>query len=177
MIKYRKNCKTCQWSKKNPEYRKRIYDATYNREYTGDSYNAIARDFPERGSVASLSNHAKKHISESAKIAPAIIINKVETTRAKLQQEMERAVDHETVLPSQDFEYSWDTVISQGMKELQDGRTKVSVSQLLAATKLKSDYFMKKRGQDKEIIKTMMRAGSGIKQQNTGTDGLPSQSS
>lgn len=173
MIKYRRNCRTCQWSKKDPKYRKRIYDATFNRELTEDSYQAVHRDYPERGSVQSLSNHAKKHISESSKLAPALVINKVEKTRAKLQHELERAVDHEAVLPSQDFEYSWDTIISEGMKELQDGRTKVSVSQLLAATKLKSDYVMKKRGQDTEIIKTMMRAGSGLKQ-NTGTDSLPS---
>lgn len=163
MSKFRPNCRPCQLSKGNPKLRKRIYDSYYNREDSGETVSQIAESAGL--THASLYNHLKKHVNERASTAEALVVTKVEKARAAIRKEFELAVDHDTVVPREDYENAWDYVISEGMRQLKESGKQVSINQLLAATKLKSDLGLKKRGQDAEIVKTFMRAAAGTKKE------------
>lgn len=155
--KYRRNCKLCLACRNNPKLRNRLYQIKYHRETSDDSYRLVAEDSGGQYSYAAVSNHANKHITEGRKPITYLVAaeKKIERTKQAIAKELEVSFDHETAVPKQDFEQVWDAVIVDGLTRFKSQKVAVTVNQLLAATKLKSDYNMKKRGQDVEIIKTM----------------------
>lgn len=158
-VKYRANCSVCKASKDNPKFRARVYHAAFKRSDDDESLGMIAREigFTERA----MYNHAKKHMWENPHTNEIVRKKKSETIRASVQKELEVSFDHENVVPKQDFEKVWDQVIQDGINQLEKKDTDLSINQILAATKLKSEFVAKKRGQDTEIIKAMYRSLHG----------------
>jgi hypothetical protein len=174
-VHYRRNCKVCIQGRKDPKLRHRIYTVKYKRETTDDTYRGIARDYGGLFSDVALTNHAKKHVYTPQTTEGLYVKERrVAKLQAEVAKELELKIDHSNATaPKEDFERVWDSVISEGLDRFKKSDVAVTVNQLLAATKLKADYHTKRRGQDAEIIKTMMRSASGAKEQ----DGLGSDSS
>jgi hypothetical protein len=160
-IKYKVHCKTCQMSKANPKLRERLYKAAFRREDGDETLADIANDTGL--SMPRVYNHAKKHMSEKKPTGAVITTRRIEEVKQAVAKELEVSLDHDSIVPRQDFEMALDTVIAAGLAELNAGTTKTTISQLLTASKIKSDYFGKKRGQDVELVKTMYRSMNGLK--------------
>lgn len=160
-LKYKINCSVCQRSKGNPKLRARIYAAYYKQDEGDERLAHIAR---EQGmNLQPLYNHCKKHISPNPEITPIRVEGHIEKLKAQIAKETELAIDHDAALPKEDYERALTDVIAEGMAELRKGGKTVTVSQLIAAAKIKGDFQAKKRGQDVEIIKTMYKFSSGDK--------------
>jgi len=155
-VRYQKLCSVCKLSKGNPKFRARVYNAAYNWSDGLESLPMIAKEFGL--TQRAIYNHKKKHMTENKKIGDALVVKRVEKIKVKTQNDLTAGFDHEDVVPKEDFELTWDTVIADGMEQLKRKDKEVTINQLLAATKLKSDFTAKKRGQDVEIIKTMYRS-------------------
>ncbi len=159
-IRYKPGCRTCALSRGNPKLRARIASAFFEREQYGESVKTIAAEIEV--SQGAMYNHCKKHITFGAAKAPTLVNNNVEKMKAKLAKEMELAVDHDKILPQKDYEQALTTIIAEGMNELKKGGKTITVSQLIAASKIKGEFETKKRGQDAELLKMMMRSASGL---------------
>jgi len=166
MIRYKVNCKVCQECRKDPKFRLRVYNAAFKRQDGDETMQDIANAYIGKMTRAALYNHVKKHQTYTAPTREAQVVTRIERNKAQIAKEMELAVDHDDILPTKDYEKVWELVISEGMKELKTDGMKLSVNSLLSATKLKSEYDMKKRGQDADIIKMMMRAASGAPEED-----------
>lgn len=159
---YKVNCSVCQASRGNPKLRARIYAAWYKQDEGDERLAHIAQ---ERGfTLASIYNHAKKHMTADPVSTPKRVEGHIERLKAKIAKETELALEHGTIVPKEDFEEAIDGVIAEGLAELKRSDKSVTVNQLLAAAKIKADYSAKKRGQDTEVIKTFLMASTGLKQ-------------
>lgn len=108
--------------------------------------------------------HAHNHMKlKSSKIqAPELVQLTAAQLKAEAMKEVELSFDHDTVIPQEDYETVIDSILAEGLAQLRVNGTTVSVSQLIAAAKIKGDWKAKKRGQDAEIIKMMYRGASGF---------------
>ena len=159
-VRYRVNCSWCKLSRGNPKLRARIYQAYFNPEDGDERPTTIAREMgrPE----AAILNHCRKHLRLNPIRHALAVESHVARLQTRIQKEAELAIDHENVIPKQDFERVIDSVLSEGLDQMIKQEKKISISQLLTAAKIKADYTSKKRGQDSELIKTFYRmAGSG----------------
>lgn len=168
-IKYKSNCKVCWASKKDAKLRERIYYCTFKREEGDESLYQIADSvgIPRAG----MYNHVKKHIKENLPSGEVVTAKRLELVKQTVAKQLEVSLDHDSIIPKQDFEMALDEVIASGLSELRLGTKKATINQLLAAAKVKGDFSSKKRGQDVEIIKTMYRMMNGNPQE---TAGIPS---
>lgn len=154
MIRYKRNCTVCQMCRDNPKLRARIYKTFYQEE-KDTSLKELSLELGK--SVKVMWNHCEKHLSVNPARGPGLIKAGVERIKATVAKETELSFDHSTVVPKQDYEQVIDTVLAEGLKQLVHKGKSISVSQLLAAAKIKADYTGKRRGQDTELIKTMYR--------------------
>lgn len=159
-MSYKRNCISCQKSRGNPKLRARIYHAQFLRENGDETLAQIALDIGV--AEPSMRNHAKKHVNLRSVASEEVrVVKNIEKVKAKIQKDTELSFDHDLVIPKQDFEMVVDGVLLEGFDQLKKQGKQISISQLLAAAKIKADYTSKKRGQDTEIIKTMYRMASG----------------
>lgn len=159
-IRYRSNCKACRMVKYNPKLRARMYKAAYRREDGDETIGDIADDV---GLVSSATyNHVKKHMHETKPTGSVVAARRIEEVKQAVAKQLEVSLDHDQVIPKQDFEMALDAVIATGLSELNKGTTRVTVNQLIAASKVKGDFSSKRRGQDVEIVKTMYRSMNGV---------------
>lgn len=166
-MRYKVNCSVCKASRGNPKLRARIYAAYYRQDEGDERVGHIAKELGF--TLASIYNHCKKHVSPNPITTPTIVTGHIERLKAKIAKDTELALDHDLINPKQDFEMAVDAVIAEGIAQLKEKGKIITVNQLLAASKIKSDYESKKRGQNTELIKTMYRYASG---RNKGTNGI-----
>lgn len=163
MIRYKINCRGCQESKKNPNFRKRVYTAAFKREDGDETLKQIAEEFGH--SYPSLYNHVKKHLTESrynADEAKAVrTAKKVATIQAKVNKDMEVGFERGEMTVTDEYELSLNGYLSQGKAILDSGNMKITEKGFLTAIKIKSDIQAKKRGQDIEIMKAVYSFSSG----------------
>lgn len=146
-------------TKGNPKLRAMLYKAAFRREEGDQTIADIANEY---GLIVSATyNHVKKHMNEAKPMAPIMAAKRIEEVKMAVQKKLEVSFDHEDVVPKQDFELALDTIIQSGLSRLNASTSEVTINQLLAASKIKADYFGKRRGQDVEVIKTMYRTMNG----------------
>lgn len=166
--KYKTNCKICRLCRTDPILRKRLYQSYYEKDIGDESPSTVARDMGLAPS--SVLNHLKKHTKLNPVKAPALVATHIAKVQAQINKEAELAIDHDEVISKQDYERVVDSVLAEGLDQMKKQGKQISISQLLAAAKIKADYSMKRRGQDAELIKTMYRLATGNKEPN-GTEG------
>lgn len=158
-IRYKVNCKTCQKCRGNPKLRSRIYLTYFKRDETSETLGDIAKEVGV--SLPSFTSHCKKHLRPNDDVYSLKVETRIAKMKAKVDKEAELSFDHEAVVPKEDYEQVVDGVLAEGYDQLKKGNKAITVSQLLAAAKIKADYMSKKRGQNIEMLKTMYRMNTG----------------
>lgn len=111
----------------------------------------------------SVSRHMNRHTVERRDRTPAVVEGHIERMKATIAKETELALDHDALVPKEDYERVIDGVLAEGMDQMKKHGKTITISQLLTAAKIKADYQAKKRGQDIEVIKSMYKFSSGYK--------------
>jgi len=164
-IKYKVNCKTCRLSRENPKIRQRIYYAYFKRDEQEETIKDIAREVGIDD--AAIYRHCKNHITIAPIKNPVQVEKHIQELKAKIAKETELALDHDSVVPKEDYERVLDGVLAEGLAQMKTNGKTITISQLLTAAKIKGDFQAKKRGQDIEVIKSMYRFSSGNKNGTT----------
>lgn len=168
-VKYKVNCTICQECRGNKKLRARIDAAFFRRDDGDENISDIALAIGKTRSA--MYNHCKKHLRAPRPLTPVRVEGHIERLKAKIAKETELALEHDKVVPRQDFEIAIDSVIAEGLDQMKKNEKNISVSQLLAASKIKADYSAKKRGQNTELIKTMYRYAGGQDKEKENKDG------
>lgn len=163
-IKYKSNCVVCQLSKKDPKFRHRVYLATFKPDEADERLYELAREY--KFALKSIYNHSKKHISATISNTEVVVERRVQKVRQEIAKELEVSFEHDDVVPKENYERVIDTVLEDGLSQMKSAGKNITISQLIAAAKVKSDYMSKKRGQDVEVLKTMYQS------LNQGKDGV-----
>ena len=165
IAKYKVNCSICKLSRRDPMFRKRLYQSYYERDTGDETPTGIARQMGL--SPGSVLNHMKKHTRLNPVVSPKLVETHITKVQTDIQKEAELAFDHGEVIHKEDYEKVIDSVLSEGLSQMKTQKKQISISQLIAAAKIKADYSLKKRGQDTELLKTMYAiASSGKKDED-----------
>lgn len=167
-VKYKRNCNSCQLSKADARVRKRIRHAAFKRE---DGDETLADIAVEVGiPTSAMYNHARKHISDVASNFAATteikVAKKKEEFKGKVQKEMELALEG-TVLDSIEARpaeiVALDDYIAQAKALIDKGQLKITATNFLAATKIRTDYRNKQDNTKLDYMKTIYALASGGK--------------
>lgn len=107
--------------------------------------------------------HAHNHMRKRAQKVQVHerIKHEAEMVKAEAMKDLELSFDHESIIPVDNYEQAVDDVLAEGIAQLRKRDKDISVSQLLAAAKIKGDWAVKRRGQNTELVKMMFRSASG----------------
>jgi len=164
MLKPHKLCKVCKavkdpvTKKVNKKLLNDIYNTTWYMKGSDTSLRQLAENYKHSGwfNYDNLKLHVKKHqfMSEAD-------YNKRHLTQLANKAE-KQILKHQ--LESVDV---WNTVIEQGMEQLQDGDITIRTGDILKAAKDKSDFQFKKQDQDLKLAEMVAFFTSGQGQINT----------
>src|SRR3954468_12021970 len=108
-ITYKRNCATCRLSRGNAKLRKRIINAWWFRgDGSDESLKQIAQEI--HVTDQSIYNHVKKHITKPPVKTPLVVETHIAKMKAQIAKETELAIDHDSVIPKEDYERVLDGV-------------------------------------------------------------------
>lgn len=174
-LKYRANCKTCMLCKKDMKLRRRIRAAAFNRQPGDETISDIAKEYDV--SMPSMYNHVKKHMTEFDDTGRKEIhvAKNVATIQATVQKELEVQLDRDSVddIDARPIEIAGlDDYIAQGIKEIKEGKLRVTPASFLGAVKIKTDWSSKQQNNKIELMRTILSFRSGAnKKIERDTDG------
>ncbi len=159
MLKRKALCKVCKAIKVNPNIARDIYDTL---PYTKNSAKPgiTLKDFykkrrplmtPETEfSYMSLLRHVKQHqfLGE-------------EDLKDRELRKLARSAERRMILDATSTKQVWDTVIEQGLKNLQTGKSKVEIAHLLKAAKDRSDSDFRRKDQQIAMMDMVYHFASG----------------
>lgn len=153
MIRNEPNCKVCQTILKKPALVQEIYNTTYFTRTARRKISEVQRKYSEEFSYESITRHLKnghqtlsaqqikdRNMKDIAKKSSDRIVKKTENIKAGVV---------------------WDSVIGEGMRRLTEGEMEMKVSDLLKATKDKSDYELKVKDQELAMAEMVAYFASG----------------
>lgn len=160
--KSKSKCKSCNACRHNPRLRLRYYHAWFERQPGEETLEMIGQELgiSNQAIYRHAHNHMKRRVEKST--VQDRIKHKAELVKVEAMKELEVSLDHENLIPREDYEKAVDDVIAEGIVQLKAKDKDVTINQLLAAAKIKGDWAVKKRGQNTELIKTMYRSASGF---------------
>lgn len=162
-IRYKRNCVVCQLSRKDPKFRHRVYMATFKPDESEERIYKLGLEY--KFANKSMYNHCKKHISKTPDKTPILVEKGIARVKGEIAKELELSLDHDEIIPKDNYEKVIDSVLEEGLSQMRKTGKNITVSQMIAAAKVKADYMTRKRGQDVELIKTMYQS------MNKGKDG------
>lgn len=155
MIKTKKNCAVCQTILSQPKkwegrLARRIYGSRYYIHSSDYTLADIAREYKGYFSYESLNNHCKKHQA----------LNEADLNNRQLRQvtnELKKKQINQAIKSTE----VWDTVISKGMEDLNEGKMKLNPTHLLAAARDKSNFEIKHADQQLAMMDMVYAFASG----------------
>lgn len=155
MIKTKKNCSVCQTILSQPKkwegrLAKLIYESRFYMHGSNYTLRDVWKQYDGSFSYESLLNHAKKHqaLSEADLNDRQLRV----VTNDLRKKQINQAIKSTEV---------WDSVISKGMKDLEDGKMNLSPTHLLAAARDKSNFELKHADQQIALMDMVFGFASG----------------
>lgn len=149
MLKTHKKCTVCKAIETDKKLMKDIFNTNFYLKDTNLTLSDVAQKYPKLG-YTSIINHAKKHQ----------FMNDSDFQKRTLQTIKKK---HKTLAKEGTIENSdvWNTVISKGIDDLNEGRVVIRPVDLLKAVKDKSDYELKTKDQALAYTEMMWHFASG----------------
>jgi hypothetical protein len=143
-------CKVCQTIEKKPKLQNEIFKTSYYISGSKITLLDLKKQYVHDFSYDSLRAHVKRHQS----LTPTQVKNRNLTAIKK---------KHEAVIK---FEAAknvdvWGAVIGQGMEKLESGELQMTMTDLLKATKDKSDFELKVKDQEMAMAEMVAHFASG----------------
>lgn len=151
MLKPNPNCKVCKAIQKHPTLTREIYDTTWFVKTSRRTISEVQRKYQSEFTYESIQRHI--HNGHQT-LSPSQIRDKNTKALAKHQKDLAQVEKTKTTA-------IWDAVIGEGMKKLLDGEMELKASDLLKATKDKSDYEFKMKDQELAMAEMVAYFASG----------------
>ena len=160
-IKYSKRCATCQFMRKNPKFRFRVYNSSKYVIGSHESIIDIFEDVRPPVSLQMLYSHLKNHKfaemspDKRRKLADRRLAN--EGLIASPQSIVKQALENEVAdYQQKPFHLqTLDTAISEFNIGIREGKIKLNAATGLTAIKLRIDYERSQKDRSTDLIKTL----------------------
>lgn len=150
MLKYKKNCKVCNFVKVDKKLLEQIYNSSFYVPGSDISLQAIWRTHDKHFSYQGLRNHAKNHqFIDSQAYSDKLLEKADEKAQEKAVRKAVKAVD------------AVQSVIDRGMERLNNEEIDVDTNQLLRASATKIQQESKEKDQQLAIMDMMAHFASG----------------
>lgn len=153
MLKLSKKCNVCKAIKKDKKIAKDIFNTKYYVSDYTRTLSDVVHQYSDLFSYDSLKNHVKRHQFMEKEDYNSRSIKIIEDRKKNTVKALE-AKNHEV-------KDVWNQVISQGMKDIEEGKVIIKPSDLLKAAKDKSDYDIKVKDQQMAYAEMMWHFASG----------------
>lgn len=150
MLDYKKNCAVCKLIKQTPRIADEIYKTTAYDKTSKVSLKAFQRIYSDKFSYTSLLNHTRKHQGLSAEDLSQRHLNKIVKNAEK-----------NLLLKKIEASNVWDTVMTIGHEGIESGDIKLTASDVLRASKDKTDYHLKVKDQEMAMAEMVYHFASG----------------
>jgi len=151
MLKYNKKCSTCIAIQEDKSLIDEIFSSKFYMQKKGaPSLQSIADKYGDKFSYQSLKTHVTRHQ----------FMSEAQFTKRHLEQLAKKSEQQviKRVIESNDV---FNTVIQQGMVNLEAGELKVDTKDLLNAAKLKKDFQLKEADQQLAMAQMVYHFASG----------------